>query len=90
MEHEHDQICPFCFTVYPPGVLDPDVPVCRECNTFGRAIILEDYLEFKASTSVEQVKSIRQSWLDRSQFLEAERELVLKNIDEYLAEGSPE
>ena len=86
MTHESDQICPFCFTIYPPGVLEPDVPVCRECNTFGRAIIIEEYPEFIASAPVASLEAIRQNWLNRQQFLEAERNLVLGNLETLLAE----
>lgn len=84
MAQEHDQICPFCFTIYPEGVLDPEVPVCRECNAFGRAMILEDYGEFIQATPLAQVEAIQKSWLERGQFLEAEREMVLKNIQHIL------
>lgn len=86
MAHESDQICPFCFTIYPPGVIDPDVPVCRECKTFGRAIIIEDFPEFIASAPIDSLVSIRKNWQDRQQFLEDERNLVLKNLDALLAE----
>jgi hypothetical protein len=84
MPHEHDLICPFCFTIYPEGVLDPDMPVCRECNFFGRAIIVENYLEFLSGITLGQIESIRTNWQQRNQLLEAEREMVLKNIDSLL------
>ena len=90
MSHEHDQICPFCFTIFPPGVWDPDVPVCRECNAFGRAIILEDYTEFVANTSISRVEAIRQNWAARENFLEDEREMILRNIDSFLSGLKPE
>lgn len=86
MTHESDSICPFCFTIYQSGELEPDVPVCRECNTFGRAIIIENFNEFIASAPVASLQAIRQNWMDRKQFLEAERALVLKNLDSLLAE----
>lgn len=86
MAQEQDQICPFCFTIYPSGTLDPDVPVCRECNTFGRAMILVEYSEFRQTTSLAQLNQIRQTWFHRSNFLEAEREMVLTNLDYLITE----
>jgi hypothetical protein len=85
MAHENDLICPFCFTIFPEGALDPDVPICRECNTFGRAVVVESYPEFTSSVKMAEVEAIRQSWEGRAHFLEAERELILRNIDVFLA-----
>ena len=39
-------ICPFCFETFPPGVLDDDLPICRECNPAGRMIEAEPLEEF--------------------------------------------
>ncbi len=85
MSHDQDLICPFCFTIYTPGIIDPDMPVCRECNAFGRAVIVESYPEFAQSTPVAQVEMIHKSWQGRAQFLEAERSMILANIEAYLA-----
>ena len=84
MPHEHDLICPFCFTIYPEDVLDPDMPVCRECNFFGRAIIVENFPEFLSGITPAQIEAIRKNWQQREYLLEAEREMVLKNIDTLL------
>ena len=83
-------ICPFCFTIFPEGALDPDVPVCRECNTYGRAMIVESLQEFIKDTPRQQIVTIKESWQKRSQFLEDERTLVLDNIETLLKMHFPE
>ena len=85
-----DLICPFCFTIFTAGALDPDIPICRECNTFGRAIIVEPLPEFTGNTTRPQLEAMRDTWQKRSQFLEDERNLVLRNIQNVLNLHYPE
>jgi len=74
-------ICPFCFTLFPAGVLEEEVPLCRECNGLGRAIITEPLKEFLGSVSLIELENIRSSWTERMDNWQVERERILANLD---------
>ena len=75
-----EKICPFCFTVYAPGVLDDDYPFCRECSNFGRSIFVETEEEFLAHTNLADLVSLLGNWQSRQHFLEAEKGMIETNL----------
>lgn len=74
-------ICPFCFTLFPAGVLDEEVPLCRECNALGRSIVTEPLEEFLGSVSMIELEKLRSSWTERMDNWQVERERILVNLD---------
>lgn len=77
-------ICPFCFTLFQAGVLDEEVPLCRECNALGRAIIAEPVSEFLTGVSRNELERVRSSWNERMDNWQAERGRILSNLDNIL------
>ncbi len=83
--NETDLICPFCFSIFPPQTYAEEIPICRDCRTFGRSIILEDRDTFLASVTRDQLVKMLTYWTDRPEFLEDERALILRNLDKILS-----
>jgi hypothetical protein len=77
-------ICPFCFSQFPENTYTEEVPVCRECRGYGRSILLELRNEFFQSANLQQIVGIKQTWLNRADFMEVERQMVLTNLDRLL------
>jgi hypothetical protein len=77
-------ICPFCFSQFPENTYTEEVPVCRECRGYGRSILLELRTEFFQSVNLQQIVGIKQTWLNRADFMEVERQMVLANLDRLL------
>ena len=75
-----EKICPFCFTVFAPGVLDDDYPFCRECNNFGRSIFVETSEEFLTHTRISELQKLLENWQTREKFLEAEKTMIVENL----------
>lgn len=79
-------ICPFCFTIYPVGVLDEDVPICRECNPAGRMIEAEPLEEFLKVYSKSDLEAVRGSWDEKKDMWQVERSRILANLNKILSE----
>lgn len=85
--NDKELICPFCFSTFPPQTYAEEVPICRECRQFGRSIVLEERQEFLAVTPQSQLELIYSHWKQRKDFLENEREMVLRNLSLLLSSG---
>jgi hypothetical protein len=83
--NENELICPFCFSSFPPQTYAEEVPICRECRQFGRSIILEDQSQFLADTPRAQMQLLFDNWRVRKDFLENEREIILRNLTRLLS-----
>jgi len=82
-------ICPFCFATFPPGVLEDDLPVCRECNPAGRMIEAEPLEEFLINYSKTDLETVRKSWEERKDMWQVERSRILANLNKVLSEYYP-
>ncbi len=80
-----EKICPFCFTVFAPGVLDDDYPFCRECGNFGRSILVEPTEEFIAQTKESELQALLESWYSREKFLDAEKSMITGNLEKLIS-----
>ena len=83
--NENELICPFCFSIFPPQTYSEEIPVCRDCRTFGRSILLDDRDEFLSSITRDQLVKMQANWTERPDFLEDERALILRNLQHLLA-----
>ncbi len=79
-------ICPFCFSQYQENTYAEEIPICRECRGYGRSILLESRSEFIQSVNPAQILGIKQTWQNRVDFMEVERQMVLTNLDRLLNE----
>lgn len=79
-------ICPFCFTVFKPGALEVEVPFCRECNHYGRGILVEDLKDFLLAVDLNKLQALSSTWFNRKDYLEDERRMILTNIDRLIAD----
>jgi len=86
--NENELICPFCFSSFPPQTYAEEVPICRECRQFGRSIILEDQCQFLMDTPRNQLESMFAYWKGRKDFLEDERQMILRNLTRLLSPTS--
>jgi hypothetical protein len=82
-------ICPFCFATFQDGVLDADLPICRECNPAGRMIEAEPLDEFLKKYSKIDLEGVRISWEERKDMWQVERTRILANLNKILLEYYP-
>ena len=82
-------ICPFCFAEFEEGVLDVDLPICRECNPAGRMIEAEPMDLFLHRISKVDLEAVRVSWTTRIDMWQVERARILANLDRLLSKYYP-
>lgn len=79
-------ICPFCFATFEEGVLDEDLPVCRECNPAGRMIEAEPLDSFLTKYSRLDLEGVLATWEKKQDMWKVERSRILSNLTKIIRE----
>ncbi len=82
-------ICPFCFEIFQDGVLDENLPICRECNAAGRMIEAEPIFSFIERYPKADIEKVQSSWEARKDMWQVESTRILANIQLFLQEYFP-